>query len=515
MERLTFNIQGKPVKKTLNGRAYYAVPAAIIPDNGVLHGSNGRVMYPEEQNRKSVLAWNSKPIVLYHPSAPAADEVTLEQRQMGILLNSKHSKKKLRTECWVDIEKTRAIAPDILTRVENGDPIEVSTGLEVDFDSTPGEIDGNEYDKIALNYRPDHLAFLPDVTGAYSLAAGGGTMQLNQAVNDEVTKYVNALQLYLTSGGITDKALLENFWKGALPGYAFDLVNNEMSHDAMRSKVREQLGAKYGKPGEHWGGYIYDMYDGHVVYCAPDGSMQMHKYSVKDDKVELKGQPSKVDRVVEYRTPSGEAYAANASGGLDLKPTKETTVMAFDKAKHIAELIGNGFEESQRATLEAIPDVVLERILPVPRPDATINNLLLNTNRPVVPTPAPVITPEQYIANAPGSLRDILQGALATAQAERIQLVKNVMAYPQNLFVESDLMAAPIQNLRAIHAMIPVKPLTIHDNSVRPLVGPNATQVHNYMGAGGVNPQILQNQAPIPTETLGVPTTISAAAKTA
>ena len=59
--------------------------------------------------------------------------------------------------------------------------MEVSTGLFTENEEVHGEFRGKPYIAVARNYRPDHLAWLPDQIGACSLAAGCGTLKLNQA----------------------------------------------------------------------------------------------------------------------------------------------------------------------------------------------------------------------------------------------------------------------------------------------------------------------------------------------
>jgi hypothetical protein len=91
---------------------------------------------------------------------------------------------KLKGETWFDIERTKKIDKDlpqeqrIINRLRNGQPVEVSTGLYTDNEPAPqgANFRGKPYTHIARNYRPDHLAILPNQTGACSVNDGCGVL---------------------------------------------------------------------------------------------------------------------------------------------------------------------------------------------------------------------------------------------------------------------------------------------------------------------------------------------------
>src|SRR5688572_17067857 len=53
VQRITFNISGKPRKEKFQGRDFLAVPTVMIVE-GVLHGNQGPIMYPGDVCEKSV-----------------------------------------------------------------------------------------------------------------------------------------------------------------------------------------------------------------------------------------------------------------------------------------------------------------------------------------------------------------------------------------------------------------------------------------------------------------------------
>ena len=62
--------------------------------------------------------------------------------------------------------------------------MELSTGLFTDNDETAGvSPKGRNYEAVARNHRPDHMAVLPDQVGACSINDGCGVL-----VNEEKPK---------------------------------------------------------------------------------------------------------------------------------------------------------------------------------------------------------------------------------------------------------------------------------------------------------------------------------------
>lgn len=467
-ERITLNIGGGTLRKeTLEGREHYVVPAAMI-EEGVWAGSGGALFYPSDEIRKSTPTWNHKPLVVYHPTSKdgvpisACNPVVLNTRKIGLVLDTTFDTK-LRTECWIDIEKTKSVDQRILTALEKGETVEVSTGLYTDNEEVAGEWNGKKYVATARNYRPDHLAVLPDKVGAYSVKDGGGLLQVNQSREPERTQNV-----------------MRRSVEQALKTLGYTLTDNELSHSQIHTQLADLLAGKFGQPGKYWGGYICEIYSDRVVFkndYGPNSQLMMIEYAVDGETVSLVGEAVAVERVVEYReTEGGARYTANASGIL----IRETE-MAFSKKDHITSLIANNtISEADRARYEALPDDVLEKIKP------TVNSTSAS-GAAASTTEAPKVTPEQYIANADPTTREVLQEAVNALNAEKARLTEDIVKHPANQFRKEDLLAAPVVNLRAIHALLPKHP-TIPEY-LNPLIGPGAQPIaNNYVGAVGVPP---------------------------
>jgi hypothetical protein len=166
------NIQIKP----LEGRAHYVVPMVMIVE-GVLNGSSGPLFYPKDEIARSAPMWNGRPVVAYHPrlahSSYAGSPEVFNAQKIGIVFNARMDGRRLLADAWLDLDRLAQVDARILHAIKNRRMMEVSTGLIVDFDETSGAT----FNAIARNFRPDHLAVLPDQIGACSIADGAGLIR--------------------------------------------------------------------------------------------------------------------------------------------------------------------------------------------------------------------------------------------------------------------------------------------------------------------------------------------------
>lgn len=183
MEQLLANLSGSVRRTTLNGREYLVAPLTLIVP-GVLNGSKGPLYYPPEEIARNAEAWNGMPLVVYHPNrngvnVSARHPEIIESQGIGHVYNATVSQDgKLKAEGWFDLKAAARVDNRVLKALEAGNKIELSTGLFTQNDSAPqGAVyNGKPYTFIARNYRPDHLAILPDQVGACSLQDGCGVL---------------------------------------------------------------------------------------------------------------------------------------------------------------------------------------------------------------------------------------------------------------------------------------------------------------------------------------------------
>lgn len=254
MQYITANLSGKVRRSTLNGRDHLVVPLTMIVP-GVLNGSDGPIYYSPEENRRDPSAWNHMPIVVYHPkqngrAVSARDPEVLDKSAIGIVLSSKADPRVV-AEGWIDIEKTQKVDQRVLANIEAGIPIELSTGLGMDkVPAPPGaNYNGIPYDFIATNYRPDHLAILPDQVGACSIKDGCG------------------------------------------------VLINEMSHEQLADMLRDKLSAKFTQ--DEPSVYVAQVFDEDFIY-EQGGKLYRLSYTKSDEDVEVGKKPVHVMRKVSF-----------------------------------------------------------------------------------------------------------------------------------------------------------------------------------------------------------------------
>lgn len=183
LHSITANVTGKTRRQFRGGREYLVAPLTLIVP-GVLNGSQGPLYYPADEIERDFMAWNEMPIVVYHPQSVDGSHVSaqspgvLDKQGIGYVRRPAYNGK-LTAEGWFDAERTRTVDQRVYDALLRNEPQELSTGLYTD--NEPAENgstapDGKLYTHVARNYRPDHLAILPDQIGACSLRDGCGVL---------------------------------------------------------------------------------------------------------------------------------------------------------------------------------------------------------------------------------------------------------------------------------------------------------------------------------------------------
>jgi hypothetical protein len=191
---VTGNVMGAAREETLLGRDYLVVPLSLIVE-GVLNGSRGAILYTSAELAKDPAAWNGVPLVLHHPMAgdgiglSAREPEVLKRHYLGLNYRTKYLAPRLASEGWFDKALITHNHPTLLTSLRRGERIELSTGLYLDAEPAPPKSLFNNvaYDWVGRNYRPDHVAILPDQVGACSTKDGCG-VNVNQKHLDQVAK---------------------------------------------------------------------------------------------------------------------------------------------------------------------------------------------------------------------------------------------------------------------------------------------------------------------------------------
>lgn len=478
----------------LEGREHVVVPMVILTE-GVHSGSQGPLYYPKDELSKTPAAWNHKPIVVYHPSIngegiSACDPVIINNRKVGVMMNTKWDKGgRLKSEAWIEKDRANTVDDRIMTAVDAKEMMELSTGVFIDIEETSGTWKSEDYTGIARNYRPDHLALLPDQIGACSIADGAGLLR-NQAGRDLLENLRKDPSL---------KALRQALVK-------MGLVENEMSFSNISSALSTALRDKFNAndPNGPWI-WVLDVFSNFVIY-ERDGKLWRLGYTAKDTGVSLDDEdPVEVMRVTEYRTTTG-AFVGNTNPNAPMnkkkvvdaiiaanvgwKETDRDALMALNedqlkliqnvkepptppaptaKAKEkIDSLIAAnvGLTEADRPQLNSFTEEQLGRISLVKSPGGTAPPAAAPAagSPGTAPPPAAgsppatnVVTVQDFIKQAPPQMQEVLNNSIAVYNEEKTKLIEVILANENNGFSKQELEAKGLNEIKML-ARLAAKP---------------------------------------------------------
>lgn len=467
--------------ETLEGREHVVVPMVILTE-GVHNGSNGPLYYPKEELGKTPESWNHKPIVVYHPTQngvgiSACDPNVINTRKVGIMMNTKIDGGRLVSEAWIERARADAVDSRIMSAIDKQEMMELSTGVFVDQEKQTGTWNGEQYVGVAKNFRPDHLALLPDQIGACSINDGAGFLRNSRHEKAGNSIISTVRQLLRSVRGLT---------------------TNEMSFSNIRETLSDALRARFTpKSGSDLSGpylWVEDVYSNFVIYEF-DSKLYRIGYTATDTGVTLsEDAPVEVVRVTEYRTASG-TFVGNR------EPSQPQNTM--NKTDLINKILTNSkvWKEADRAVLMNMSDEQLQAIsASLPAAAATAGPVgavgtpgpvglagsaaapATNANPATAAAPATaqapvvdnkVVSLVDYINAAPPEMREVLRNGVAANANMREQAIVAITANSE--FTREELVSKPLGELQKLANVLAPK---------------NSPAVHNYAG-----------QAPVPSGT--------------
>ena len=171
---------------TLLGVEHVIAPIVMLVGNAIIFPINAEhpEFVPADVLGVAPAGWNGRPLMSGdHPSdddvmLSANSPAVLERQLTGHLFNAKFENNRLQGEVWIDPARAAQV-PDgleILQRIKDGDPVEISVGAFVVVERTAGEYNGQSYGSIWREIVPDHIALLREgLIGACSIEMGCGT----------------------------------------------------------------------------------------------------------------------------------------------------------------------------------------------------------------------------------------------------------------------------------------------------------------------------------------------------
>lgn len=417
----------EPREAEFDGRKFLVVPVVALVE-GVIQAMNAATpeLVTAEEFTKAPLGWNGRPLFYGHPVNASGQPVSgnspdiLEAACVGMIFNAAIRKNKLTMEAWVDIEKAEAHAPELLERISNGDPIEVSVGVFTDTDDSTGEYNGKRYAGAWHEIVPDHLALLRvDEVGACSRDMGCGVRAAKGAT----------VKSDKTNGNIFSR--LMSAFRGSQSA-------SEMSDNDVRSKIAAALRDK--DPRAY---YPDAVYDGYFVYCVYDGNdMDYYRrdYALAaDGNVTISDTFTEVEPVLSYEpvdsaaletakeTPKAAAAApCQCHKNQPVAATSEERNMSKEKASAlVSKLTGKGFVEADAALFENASDEQFARLESL-IPAAEVVAPVVAAAIPEVKTASAAPTFEDILATASPEVRDSIAEGMRVGAAKREATIKTL-----------------------------------------------------------------------------------------
>lgn len=170
------------VKHEYRAGVDYQVYPCVMLVEGVHKGVGAdAVYYSPEILSESAPNWNNLPVTVGHPVNLQGEHVlcnpdgTIRQEwEVGHIINARIEDGKLKADIYLNVQRVKAKAPALLQYLQNGGELQVSTGMLAGLDDSSGTWNGEEYGGAVTTIIPDHLALLPDSTGACNWDDGCG-----------------------------------------------------------------------------------------------------------------------------------------------------------------------------------------------------------------------------------------------------------------------------------------------------------------------------------------------------
>lgn len=434
----TTNNKGYIIRKEeLEGRKYSVVPVVMMVE-GVHEGNAGKIFYSAEELSKYAQAWNGRDVPVYHPeeggeAISANSPEVIKKYSIGRVFNAKfdEDKKALVAELWIDEIKANKINKNVLTIINSGGNLEVSTGMFFDSIEEKGKWNDEDYIAIASNIRPDHLAVLPGEEGACSWKDGCGVRFNKKKDIFSISKKKEAI-----------------------------LNNKGISHDELRMKLKEKaFPMEQGKaiptnPTPCL--YIKDVYDDYfIAEVESQKGIELFKYnySILEDGNVVVGDKQKVELKISY-----EPVILQKGGKEKMDRTKE---IAF-----ILSVPQIGYVEADRELLVNMEQTHFEKLHTYAKKFSTCKEC-----NGVVEPPKKAETLEELIGNASPEIQEVIKDGVRMMKEKKNSLISVIKSNKRNRFTDEQLNAKIIDELENIVALSAVEvDFSLRSGSAQPII---------------------------------------------
>ncbi len=425
---------------TLDGKPHLVVPVIMMVE-GVHNGSHGPILHQEAELSQSLHAWNGIPVTISHPTEDGENVTAntpqqLDKDSVGRVFNA-HYENGLKADVWIDVTKIEERSPLALTYIRQSRPLEVSVGVFNDTVFTEGEWNGETYEAIASNYKPDHLALLPGERGACSWSDGCG------------------IRANAEGGDMPEMDLLKTFKELNQKGYVVRPVTNEQGYRETTSLLQSKLDAMDTSERVY---YLQEVYADHFIYEVRDrelGGTTLYKrdYSLNANEVVIGESPVEVHRKVDYVTMKAGVRTTSINndneGG---KMSKDSAPCCEAKVDALIANKGTQWTAGDREWLLTQEEGTIDKMSPkeVEKP-ASIE---VNAEEVITTFKATLTKIEDYTELMPEAMKVEVSGGVKLYNEHRTELVKSILDNTKDIWVEATLIAMDDATLEGVSKSI-------------------------------------------------------------
>ncbi len=416
---------------------FTVIPLVALVE-GVLQAANSPQPELVRADELEPAVWNGRPVTFDHPdmngvlvSASVSPEM-LEEVQVGTIFNTEIvDGTKLRLEAWVENDKVEARGEEAVAtfnKILEGETAEVSTGYFADSIPQKGKFNGESFEAVQSNIKPDHLAILTGTqVGACSIEDGCGAPRLNKEGESEKQK-----------GEPT-----------VFPGSIVQNTKHGQDFEISDMDVRRALSSALELKGEFFWG-ISAVFGKSFVFETDFGVLEQRDFSINEE-----GVVTIAEEGISVR-PQTEFVPVVANEGDDTLPSIKSSVE--NKEMEVKEKIdgpiaheGTAYKEEDRNFLEGIDPERLDLLLPLPvknqgageggeesEVEKEVEGERAGEEEGEKEEQAP-ISAEAYLETAPPELQELLGEGLRMQKAHRKDLISAIRMNKSSGFSEEEL----------------------------------------------------------------------------
>jgi hypothetical protein len=467
------------------GEDHVIVPVVMLVE-GVLQGMGS--VAPElalaGEFGKIPDSWNGVPVVMNHPvvdgnAVSANSPKILEDYQFGVIFNAKMKDKKLIGEAWINTNRVKALKGEVastMKRLEDGETVEVSTGLFTDLEEKQGKYNGEDYAGIWREVVPDHLAFLSaGVKGACSVEDGCGTPRANQAL--EQTEPNHGWRFMSTKPEVTSNCSCggnqqsQQIQQNSVIDDGAAGTSGETSQTSLQTFTDPNIESL--EEAAHWHFLSNKVFDkvGKLRLQAADGSLLDYDTYKLLAKAIRKKNPGMYTYVIGFTTEKvvyenwcdGQGFVTYQCGYTVNKDGKVTLADDVEEVNLLTRIVpdnaqpaitGNSSqEENQMSGSSEAPANNAPANNATQAATETVVTQTPNTNAaPVAPATTQEAAPRQmsqaeYLASLPPESREVIESGIRLHNEKKAGLIKALMDTKRCDFTEAELKTMSIDML--------------------------------------------------------------------